>query len=162
MIALVRNSHPDTSDKASKSHFRVSSGVLVWRHSKGKLQILLVHQTNKPKTLWSIPKGGVKADEDAQKAARRECFEETNVMLGRLDFLGYIDYGKTAKRVYCYMAACPDLQPDVKCQAQDVDKAGFFEVGMAKKMVDKQQRKMINALQKILAFQHDAARKRLA
>jgi predicted NUDIX family NTP pyrophosphohydrolase len=153
MIALVRSSGSSNNNgKKGKSSFRVSSGAIVWRHSKGKLQILLVHQVNKPKTLWSIPKGGVKADEDHEKAARREVLEETNVPLNHMDFLGYIDYGKTSKRVYCYMAQCPDLSNDVKSQEKDVDKAGFFEVGTAKKMVDKHQRKLINALQKIIAF----------
>ena len=157
MIGLVYDSSRSAHSRKDITIMRVSSGVVIWRHAKGKLQILLVHQTNKPKSLWSIPKGGVKGDEDHEKAARREVLEETSVTLGPLEFLGYIDYGKTGKRVYCYMGECPGQQ-DVKSQEKDVDKAAFFDVQNAKKMVDKQQRKMINALQKIIAFSREHKR----
>src|SRR3990167_2212779 len=130
----------------------IHAGAVIWRFSNKKLQILLVHQTNKSKTLWSIPKGGVKSAENTEKAARRELQEETNVAVNNLDFLGYVDYGKTyPKRIYCYMGACPELF-EIKWKTPEIDRAGFFDVGMAKKMVDKRQRGLILALQKILAF----------
>jgi predicted NUDIX family NTP pyrophosphohydrolase len=130
---------------------RENAGVLVWRISERKLQILLVHQANKHKALWSIPKGAVDAGEDFEKAARREVEEETGVRLVDLDFLGYVDYGKANKRMYCYMGQCPPAAA-VRNRLPEIDNAGFFDIGLAKKMVDKRQRALINVLQKILAF----------
>ncbi|HEY9789843.1 MAG TPA: NUDIX hydrolase [Candidatus Obscuribacterales bacterium] len=129
---------------------RVVAGVVVFRFVNKRLQVLLVHQTDKHKALWSIPKGGVRSGEDFEKGARREAQEETNVTLHQLDFLGYVDYG-TAKRMYCFMGACPP-QFDMKAKLPEIDKVGFFEVAIAKKMVDKRQRAMIRTMQKILAF----------
>jgi ADP-ribose pyrophosphatase YjhB (NUDIX family) len=132
---------------------RVNAGAVVWRLTNRRLQVLLVHQSDKPKTLWSIPKGGVRNGEDLPVAARREVQEETNVKLTELDFLGYVDYGKANKRMYCYMGECP-TQADVKTKLPEIDRAGFFDIGIAKKMVDKRQRGLIRASQKILAFGH--------
>jgi predicted NUDIX family NTP pyrophosphohydrolase len=132
------------------SVMRVIAGVVVFRFVKKNLQVLLVHQTDKHKTLWSIPKGGVRNGEEFEKGARREAQEETNVALQQLDFLGYVDYG-TAKRMYCYMGSCPS-QFDLKAKLPEIDKVGFFDVAIAKKMVDKRQRGLIRTMQKILAF----------
>lgn len=130
---------------------RVVAGAIVYRFHKQKLEVLLVHQSDKRKNLWSIPKGGAKSGEDFEEAARREVEEETNVRLRHLDFLGYVDYDKANKRLYCYSGKCP---PDVSLQIRvpEIDNAGFFEVSQAKKMVDKRQRPLIQALQKIIAF----------
>jgi predicted NUDIX family NTP pyrophosphohydrolase len=137
--------------KGNIGTMRVNAGVVVWRYANRRLQILLVHQADKPKTLWSIPKGGVAKGEDHAAAARREVLEEANVTMGALDFLGYIDYGLGIKRMYVFMGACPDTV-DLKWRLPEIDKAGFFDVSIAKKMVDKRQRGLIRASQKILAF----------
>lgn len=130
---------------------RVNAGALIYRINGKKLQILLVHQSDKRKNLWSIPKGGVEPSEEYEQAARREIREETNIEMGSLDFLGYVDYGKANKRLYCYFGEFP---PESKVQAKrpEIDGANFFEVTQAKKMVEKRQRVLINALQKIFAF----------
>jgi predicted NUDIX family NTP pyrophosphohydrolase len=131
--------------------FRTNAGALVYRFNGRKLELLLVHQSDKRKNLWSIPKGGVDAYEDLESAARREVLEETGVQLDNLEFLGYVDYGKANKRLYCYMGLAPDGQR-VQAHLPEIDKAQFFEIGQAKRMVEKQQRAMIHALQKIMAF----------
>lgn len=130
---------------------RVNSGVIVYRINARKLEILLVHQSAKRKSLWSIPKGGVDQFEEHEVAARREVWEETNVKLEQLDFLGYADYGKGSKRLYCYMSRCPS-GAEIKCRQPEIDFAGFYEIAQAKNMVEKQQRILIQALQKIFAF----------
>lgn len=130
---------------------RVNSGVLVYRVKGRKLEILLVHQSDKHKNLWSIPKGGLEQSENHEQCARREVLEETNVVLNELDFLGYVDYGKANKRLYCYMGEFPEGS-EVKCKQPEIDNAGFFDIAQAKKMVEKRQRVLINALQKIFAF----------
>ena len=131
--------------------FRTNAGAIVYRFKGRKLEILLVHQTDKHKNLWSIPKGGVDPSEDLETAARREALEETGMTLGDLEFLGYVDYGKANKRLYCYMGPAPEGQ-QVVANLPEIDKAAFFEIGQAKRMVEKQQRAIIHALQKIMAF----------
>jgi predicted NUDIX family NTP pyrophosphohydrolase len=130
---------------------KINAGAIIYRFNGRKIEILLVHQTDKRKTLWSIPKGGVERFEDYEEAARREVQEETNILLPELEFLGYVDYGKANKRLYCYMGACP---PDAVLahKMPEIDQVEFFEIGQAKRMVEKQQRMMIHALQKIFAF----------
>jgi predicted NUDIX family NTP pyrophosphohydrolase len=130
---------------------RINAGVIIYRVHARKLQVLLVHQSDKRKNLWSIPKGGVEPMEEFDQAARREVQEETNVTLGELDFLGYVDYGKVNKRLYCYMSEFPE-GASIKCKFPEIDNAGFFEVPQAKKMVEKRQRVLLNAMQKIFAF----------
>lgn len=131
--------------------FRTNAGVIVYRFHGRKLEILLVHQSDKRKNLWSIPKGGVDTSEDLETAARREVLEETNVKVGDLEFLGYVDYGKANKRLYCYMGLVPEGE-EPTAKLPEIDKVQFFEIGVAKRMVEKQQRVVIHALQKIMAF----------
>lgn len=129
----------------------MNSGALVFRVKKKKLEILLVHQSDKHKNVWSIPKGGVEPDEEYEQAARREVEEETNVVTEHLDFLGYVNYGKAQKRLYCYMGECPE-NVELRIKTPEIDNAGFFEISQAKKMVDKRQRPLLTALQRIIAF----------
>lgn len=130
---------------------RSNAGVIIYRFNGRKTEILLVHQSDKRKRLWSIPKGGVERIENFESAARREVEEETNIVLEELEFLGYVDYGKANKRLYCYMGAFPEGAA-VKKNMPEIDGAQFFEIGQAKRMVEKQQRVLIHALQKIFAF----------
>ena len=73
---------------------RVSAGILVYRRTKGGLEVLLVHPggpywAKKDDGAWSIPKGEYRSDEDALVAARREFEEETGcVPQGAFEPLG--------------------------------------------------------------------------
>ena len=73
-----------------------SAGVLMYRRAGLRLEVLLVHPggpywRRKEEGAWSIPKGEMDADEDAQDAARREFTEETGIALpGPLEPLGEI------------------------------------------------------------------------
>lgn len=63
---------------------RESAGLLMYRRSRGSLEIFLVHPggpfwARKDLGAWSIPKGEFSADEDPLDAARREFEEETGV-----------------------------------------------------------------------------------
>lgn len=130
---------------------RVIGGAILYRFNKKKLEVLLVHQRNKHKNLWSIPKGGADKGETFEQTARRELYEETNIKADILEFLGYVDYGSgTDKRFYCLMGQCPENYV-LQARMPEIDKAAFFDVGDAKKMVDKRQRPLINAMQKIIA-----------
>jgi len=59
-----------------------SAGILVYRFTEQKLQVLLVHPggpfwKKKDAGAWSIPKGEFLKNEDALLAAKREFLEET-------------------------------------------------------------------------------------
>lgn len=60
---------------------RTSSGLLMHRHHRGTLQVLLVHPggpfwSKKDLAAWSIPKGEVEEGEDLLATAQREFNEE--------------------------------------------------------------------------------------
>jgi predicted NUDIX family NTP pyrophosphohydrolase len=70
--------------KASRSNS--SAGILLYRRSGPRLEVLLVHPggpywQRKDEGAWSIPKGEFDTDEDVRAAALREFWEETGVAL---------------------------------------------------------------------------------
>jgi predicted NUDIX family NTP pyrophosphohydrolase len=73
-----------------------SAGVLMFRRTGGRLQVLLVHPggpfwRRKDLGAWTIPKGERMVDENPEATARREFAEETGHTLdGRLLGLGRI------------------------------------------------------------------------
>jgi predicted NUDIX family NTP pyrophosphohydrolase len=65
---------------------RTSAGILLYRFSNNKLQVLLVHPggpfwKNKDAGAWSIPKGEFDENEPALDAAKREMSEETGILI---------------------------------------------------------------------------------
>jgi predicted NUDIX family NTP pyrophosphohydrolase len=63
-----------------------SAGILLYRHSPGGLELLLVHPggpfwAKKDLGAWSIPKGEYVAGEDPLDVARRELEEETGLRI---------------------------------------------------------------------------------
>jgi predicted NUDIX family NTP pyrophosphohydrolase len=74
----------------------VSAGILMYRHSKPDIFVLLVHPggpfwRNRDLGAWSIPKGELNNGEDAENAARREFKEELGANApGPLLPLGYV------------------------------------------------------------------------
>ena len=59
-----------------------SAGILLWRRSSGRVEVLLAHMggpfwVNKDLGHWTIPKGEVEAGEELVDVARREFEEET-------------------------------------------------------------------------------------
>jgi predicted NUDIX family NTP pyrophosphohydrolase len=63
-----------------------SAGILLYRTSRGRLEVLLVHPggpfwQNKDNGSWSIPKGEYQPNQDPLTAARREVAEETGLVL---------------------------------------------------------------------------------
>jgi predicted NUDIX family NTP pyrophosphohydrolase len=73
-----------------------SAGILMYRRGHQKVEVLLVHPggpywRKKDEGAWSIPKGEIDEDENAEVAARREFLEETGTAVtGPLEPLGEI------------------------------------------------------------------------
>ena len=66
------------------TQLQVSAGLLLFRHSAGKLQVLIAHPggpfwAKRDLGAWSIPKGLAHAGEDLLAAAQREFMEETGL-----------------------------------------------------------------------------------
>jgi len=95
---------------------RQSAGILLYRRTQGRLEVLLVHPggpfwARKDLGAWSIPKGEYGPDEDPEHAARREFAEETGATLNTdLKPLGEVTQ-KGGKRVLAY-AAEGDFDPN--------------------------------------------------
>jgi predicted NUDIX family NTP pyrophosphohydrolase len=74
----------------------VSAGILMYRHSKADILVLLVNPggpfwRSRDLGAWSIPKGELDVGEDAEAAARREFKEELGINApGPLRPLGYV------------------------------------------------------------------------
>ena len=74
----------------------MSAGILLYRHGRDGLLVLLVHPggpfwRNRDLGAWSIPKGEFQAGEDPQEVARREFAEELGVKpIGPMRPLGQV------------------------------------------------------------------------
>lgn len=97
---------------------------------------------------WSIPKGEPNHGEDLEVAARRETLEETGVRAGQLFSLGYIDYVKSRKRVYCFYGEADACQPH--CASWEVDKAEFVQIEQARKLIHIDQVPFLDRLSSLL------------
>ena len=75
---------------------RESAGILLYRHDKDGLQVLLAHPggpfwRNRDDGAWMLPKGEVAGDEDPEATARREFAEELGPLpAGALQPLGHL------------------------------------------------------------------------
>lgn len=75
-----------------------SAGILLFRRNP-LIQVYLVHPggpyfAKKDEGYWSIPKGGIEADETDLQAAIRELDEETSVNLDHVTIETFIDLGE--------------------------------------------------------------------
>ena len=80
-----------------------SAGILLYRHRDGTTELLLVHPggpfwTRRDDGAWSIPKGGVEAEEDPRAAALRELDEELGAASPDLDPAALIELGQVRQR----------------------------------------------------------------
>jgi predicted NUDIX family NTP pyrophosphohydrolase len=109
-----------------------SAGILMYRRTGHRLQVLLVHPggpfwRNKSKGAWSIPKGEMAEGEDAAAAARREFQEETGCdLFGPLKPLGDIRQ-RSGKRVTAFA-----IEGDLDVRAI---KSNMFEIEWPPKVV---------------------------
>jgi predicted NUDIX family NTP pyrophosphohydrolase len=151
-----------------------SAGILLYRYSKNKVEVLLVHPggpfwKNKDVSAWSIPKGEMEEDESAFFTAIREVQEELNVSIKKEDYqwipLAPVKQ-KSGKIVHAW-AVEMDIDADQvksnffemewppksgkKESFPEIDKAGWFDVEMAKEKIIAAQYPLIIELMKVVA-----------
>jgi predicted NUDIX family NTP pyrophosphohydrolase len=124
-----------------------SSGTLLYRKGPAGIEVLLIHASGayNRKAPWSIPKGEPDEEENLEVAARRETLEETDVKAGSLTPLGFINYTKSRKRVYCFAGPAPaDAEP--RCASWEIDQVRFVSLEEARSLLHPEQRVFIDRL----------------
>jgi 8-oxo-dGTP diphosphatase len=105
---------------------KVAAAVLVEHERK----ILLVRRTNDPaRGQWTLPAGFVDADEDPQRAAERECLEETGLRVhiqGLVDVIAGREHPRGASIVIVYRA---EVVGGNLAAGDDADEVAFFHAG---------------------------------
>jgi predicted NUDIX family NTP pyrophosphohydrolase len=147
-----------------------SAGVLVYRRTNGRLEVLLVHPggpfwRSKDNGAWTIPKGEVDAGEDAVVCALRELREETGLVFdGPLVELPAIR--QKAGKVVRAWAAEADFDPATltsttfemewppksgrRASFPEVDRAAWFDLETARAKVNPAQATLFDSLSAIL------------
>jgi predicted NUDIX family NTP pyrophosphohydrolase len=147
-----------------------SAGILPYRRREGGLEVFLVHPggpfwRNKDAGAWSIAKGEMNADEDAEAVARREFSEETGVSLAaRLEPLGEIRQ-RGGKHVQAFAVEAElDVQavksnmfeiewPPKSGKMQsfpEIDRAGWFDLPAARDKLLASQRPFLDRLEALV------------
>lgn len=149
---------------------RSSAGIVLYRRSGQEVEVLLVHPggpfwARRDLGVWSIPKGEFDADEEPEAAARREFAEELGVELaGELTALGEVRQ-KGGKRVVGF-AVAGDLDVSAirsntveiewpprsgrKQTFPEVDRAGWFDLELAREKIVEGQRPFLERLGSLL------------
>jgi predicted NUDIX family NTP pyrophosphohydrolase len=125
-----------------------SAGTLLYRAGPQGLEVLLVHPSGNynRRAPWGIPKGIPDEDEPLEAAARRETREEANVeVVGPLLDLGYIDYTKSKKRVFCFAGPAPE-GADARPVSWEVDRAEFVPLEKARQLIHLEQAAFLDRL----------------
>jgi predicted NUDIX family NTP pyrophosphohydrolase len=134
-----------------------SAGTLLYRITGDDLEVLLVHQSGNynRRAPWGIAKGLPDEGESLEDAARRETAEESGVeVTGPLIDLGYIDYKRSRKRIFCYGAPLPEgAEPRVA--SWENDRCEMLPVAEARERIHPDQAPFIDRLIEALI---DAAR----
>ena len=149
----------------------VSSGLILFRKSSGKLEVLLAHPggpfwARRDAGAWTIPKGAVDEGEDLLDAARREFREETGIEAGGpFISLGSIKQ-RAGKTVHAWAwEGDADLQAITSNEMStewprgsgkfltfpEVDRCGWFDVRTAHAKINPAQAALIERLETIVS-----------
>jgi predicted NUDIX family NTP pyrophosphohydrolase len=145
---------------AGRGRSRESSGTVLWRRTGSELEVLLVHPAGNynRRAPWGIPKGQPDPGEDMEQTARRETMEETGVVVGSLEPLGFVDYSRSKKRVHGFAGEAP-AGTEPRCASWEVDKAEFIEISRARRIIHPDQAvfldRLLEHLGQVVALAHD-------
>lgn len=148
---------------------RQSAGILLYRRSGGRIEVLLVHPggplwARRDLGAWSIPKGEYTAGEAPLEAARREFQEETGLPLPEGEAVDLAEVrlssGKLI-RAWAVEGDCDagDLRSNLftmewpprsgrTAQFPEVDRAGWFGIEEAGERIHPAQRAFLDRLAK--------------
>lgn len=143
-----------------------SAGLLMYRRTRGKLEVLLAHPggpfwAKRYESAWSVPKGGIDLGEDPLQAAIREFTEETGfVPEGPYLPLGRITQ-RSGKIVHCW-AFEGDCEPAAlksnmtavewpprskrMMAVPEIDEVRFFEIDEARRAINIAQAELLDRL----------------
>ncbi len=96
---------------------KTSAGLLIFRRSNGRLEVLLAHHggplwAHKDEGAWSIVKGQLEADESPIEAAKREFAEETGHQPPEGTYIELTPLHHTDGRTIYAWAVEADYDPD--------------------------------------------------
>lgn len=136
---------------------KVAAGTLLFRRRGESIEVLLIHPSgayNRGKP-WGIPKGVLdRESESLEEAARRETREETGVTAQALAPLGFIDYTKSSKRVFCFAGEAPP-EAGPRCASWEVDGAEFVPLEKARALIHRDQAPFLDRLEDLLSGKTD-------
>jgi predicted NUDIX family NTP pyrophosphohydrolase len=148
-----------------------SAGLLMYRTSSGRLEVLLVHPggpfwARKDIGAWSIPKGEYEAGDDALQAARREFLEETGTTAAG-PFLPLAAVRQASGKIVTAWACEGEFDPatlvsnefELEWPARsgrmqrfpEVDRAGWFPLDEARRRILKGQLALLDELEEKLS-----------
>jgi predicted NUDIX family NTP pyrophosphohydrolase len=143
-----------------------SSGILLFRFKNDRTEVLLVHPggpfwIKKDEGAWSIPKGMFEENESPLDAAKREFKEETGFEADG-EFIDLGNLTQPSKKIVHAWALKKDLdetkvvsnkfslewprKSGIMNEFPEIDKAGWFDVDIAKKKIQKGQAVFIDRL----------------
>jgi predicted NUDIX family NTP pyrophosphohydrolase len=149
---------------------KTSAGILLYKRKDDELRIFLIHPggpffAKKDEGAWSVPKGELGEGEDALAAARREFEEETGCVLegtfvplspimqksGKLVLAWAVegDCDADSIRSNVFALEWPPKSGRVR-DFPEVDRAGWFTVGEAKKQINPAQAALVDELVSML------------
>lgn len=147
-----------------------SAGILVYRKSGGKIEVFLIHPggpfwAKKEIGAWSIPKGERNDGEDLLKTATREFKEETSFDING-DFKALSPIKQKSGKVVYILAVEGDCDPNalksnfidiewpprsgLKTKIPEADKAAWFSLDEARKMIVAGQIRFLDELEKLV------------
>jgi predicted NUDIX family NTP pyrophosphohydrolase len=125
-----------------------SAGTLLYRQGSNGLEVLIAHPSGpyNRHAPWSIPKGVPnKGETDLEQTARRETLEEVGITPGELVSLGFIEYKKSRKDVYCFAGPAPaDAVPHL--ESWEIDQARFVSIDEARRLLHPDQTPFLDRL----------------
>lgn len=149
---------------------RLSAGLLMYRITEGKMQVLLAHPggplfQNKDEGDWTIPKGEPEAAEDMLLAAQREFEEETGIRpSGPFFELSPIKQkGGKVVHAWAFEGDCDPTQVVSNTFSMEwppksgrmnnfpeIDRVEFFELDVARKKIKQAQVSLVDELEALL------------
>jgi len=149
-----------------------SNGILLFRFRDERLEVMLVHPggpiwAKKDYGVWSIPKGLPEEHENSLETAKREFKEETGLEVDG-EFIDLGELNQPSKKIVHVWALEKDLDvtnivsntftfewPKNSGKIQEypeVDKAGWFDIELAKKKILKGQIGFIDRLMDVINY----------